>query len=182
MADVNALFDQLSELQVEQKLPPVATWHPEHTGTIDIRIASDGSWFHEGDPILRAPLVKLFSTVLRKDPDGYCLVTPEQKLIIVVDDAPFVAIDVEVKGAGADQQLMFTTNVGEYVLASATHPIRVAGTPELPRPYLHVRDGLEALIGRSVYYRLVDLCEEITTGEPSAGFWLTSAGERFKLG
>ena len=177
MSQVNALFDELSALQAQKKLPPVNAWHPERTGRIDIRIASDGTWFHEGGPINRLPLVKLFSTILRKDPDGYCLVTPAEKLTITVDDAPFLVVDVEVKGSGESQQLLFVTNVEEYVLAGRDHPIRMAGTAERPRPYLHVRDGLEALINRSVFYRLVDLCES-----RDDGYWLWSSGERFRLG
>jgi len=177
MSQVNELFDQLMALQVEQRHPPVAAWHPDHVGAIDIRIASDGTWYHEGDPILRHELVKLFSTILRKDPDGFCLVTPVEKLTIEVDDAPFLAVDVEVKGEGHDQQLMFITNVEDYVLAGPNHTISVAGTADSPRPYLHVREDLDALIARSVYYRLVDLCEAA-----DGGYWLWSGGERFRLG
>jgi hypothetical protein len=174
---INTLFDELSALSAARKLPPVQQWHPERTGTIDIRIARDGTWYHEGDPILRQPLVDLFATILRKDPDGYCLVTPAEKLLIEVEDAPFQAIDVEVKGEGDAQQLLFTTNVGDYVLASTEHPVVIEGDSEHPRPYLAVRDGLRALIGRSVYYRLSDLAQEDIDG-----WWLTSAGTRFRLG
>ena len=177
MSAINTLFDELTALGAARKLPPVKQWHPERTGTIDIRIARDGTWYHEGDPILRQPLVDLFATILRKDPDGYCLVTPAEKLLIEVEDAPFQAIDVEVKGEGSDQQLLFSTNVGDYVTADAEHPMVVEGNPEQPRPYLEVRDGLRALIARSVYYRLTDLAEE----DPD-GWWLTSAGARFRLG
>jgi hypothetical protein len=174
---VNELFDQLTELQAGKRLPPVHSWHPDRSGSIDIRIASDGTWFHEGDPILRIELVRLFSTVLRKDPEGFCLVTPAEKLLITVDDAPFIAVDLEVKGTGTEQQLLFVTNVDESVLAGADHQISVTGPAESPRPYLHVRDGLDALIGRPVYYRMVELCESAEDG-----YWLVSCGERFQLG
>ena len=177
MSAINTLFDELSAQAETRKLPPVNLWHPERIGTIDIRIARDGTWFHEGDPILRQPLVDLFATILRKDPDGYCLVTPAEKLLIEVEDAPFQAVDVEVKGAGAEQQLLFTTNVGDYVLADEHHPISIEGDQAQPRPYIDVRDGLRALIGRSVYYRLAELAEE-----SADGWWLTSAGARFRLG
>ena len=177
MSAINTLFDDLSALAAARKLPPVNQWHPERTGSIDIRIASDGTWYHEGDPILRQPLVDLFATILRRDPDGYCPVTPAEKLTIEVDDAPFQAIDVEVKGEGADQQLLFATNVGDYVIADAAHPIVVEGEADSPRPYVEVRDGLRALIGRGVYYRLADLAEE-----DQHGWWLSSCGARFKLG
>ena len=177
MSVINSLFDELSALADARKLPPVNLWHPERTGNIDIRIARDGTWYHEGDPILRQPLVDLFATILRKDPDGFCLVTPAEKLLIEVEDAPFQAVDVEVKGTGADQQLLFTINVGDYVLADEQHPIIVEGTDEQPRPYIEVRNGLRALIATSVYYRLADLAEETEDG-----WWLTSAGARFRLG
>jgi hypothetical protein len=177
MNGINTLFDELSALAAERKLPPVNQWLPERTSRIDIRIASDGTWYHEGDPIRRQPLVDLFATILRKDPDGYCLVTPAEKLSIEVEDVPFQAVDVEVKGCGEGQQLLFTTNVGDYVLADEAHPIVVEGTANHPRPYLEVRDGLRALIGRSVYYRLVELADE-----DQNGWWLTSSGERFRLG
>lgn len=177
MSAINTLFDELSALGAARKLPPVSQWQPPRTGTIDIRIARDGTWYHEGDPILRQPLVDLFATILRKDPDGYCLVTPAEKLLIDVEDAPFQAIDVEIKGEGSTQQLLFVTNVGDYVLADAEHPISIEGDADHPRPYVDVRDGLRALINTSVYYRLTELVEE-----DADGWWLTSAGTRFRLG
>jgi hypothetical protein len=156
-------------------LPPVHLWHPEHCGEIDIRIAANGLWFHEGTPIGREALVRLFSTVLRKDPDGFHLVTPVEKLRITVDDAPFVAVRVDAVG----EALSFTTNVGDVVEAGPDHPIRVeidAGTGE-PRPYVHVRRGLEALIARPVFYELAEMARERQTpggpmmGVPSNGAW-----------
>ena len=177
MSSVDSLFDALREIQANKSLPPVQQWRPNRVGTIDIRIASDGTWYHEGGPIRRRALVELFSSVLRKDPDGYCLVTPAEKLTIEVDDAPFVAVDLEVKGEGEDQQLLFTTNVGDHVVADAEHPIWVEGLSDTPRPYLHVRDGLYALISRSVYYRLADLC---SSGED--GYRVLSSGASFTLG
>ena len=177
MNRVESLFDELVALQAGKSLPPVERWHPEREGRIDIRIDRDGTWFHEGDPIRRRPLVRLFSTILRRDPDGYCLVTPGERLLIEVEDVPFQAVDVEVKGQGQEQQLLFVTDVDEYVVADGDHPIRVAGLPDNPRPYLTVRAGLDALIRRPVYYHLVELCE------PDAeGYWLWSGGVRFRLG
>ncbi|MGE0622597.1 MAG: DUF1285 domain-containing protein [Pseudomonadales bacterium] len=177
MNRADALFDELTALQADKRLPPVGRWHPERQGRIDIRIAADGTWYHEGEPIRRKPLVRLFSTILRKDADGFCLVTPAERLLIDVEDAPFVTTDLKVKGSGRSQQLLFVTNVDDYVLADAEHPIRVEGLPDHPRPYLHVREGLDALIGRSDYYRLVDLCEPLDDG-----YWIRSAGSRFRLG
>jgi hypothetical protein len=136
-------------------LPPVDQWNPPFCGDIDMRIARDGTWFYMGTPIGRHALVKLFSTIIRKDGDDYFLVTPVEKVGITVDDAPFVAIDFDAKGNG----LEFTTNVGDTVLASADNPIRVLRDPDTgePSPYILVRRNLEALIDRKSFYRLVDL-------------------------
>ena len=142
-------------------LPPVHLWHPEHCGEIDIRIRKDGVWFHEGTPIGREALVRLFSTVLRLDPDGYHLVTPAEKLKIQVEDAPFIATRVDQDG----DILRFQTNVGDVVEAGPDNAIRVETDPVSgePRPYLHVRRGLEALIARPVFYELVELARERDT-------------------
>lgn len=152
-------------------LPPVHLWHPEHCGEIDIRIRKDGVWFHEGTPIGREALVRLFSTVLRLDPDGYHLVTPVEKMKIEVEDAPFIATRVDRDGAA----LRFLTNVGDEVEASAENPIRVEMDPATgePRPYVHVRRGLEALIARPVFYELVEMAQERdgVMGVESNGAW-----------
>ena len=143
-------------------LPPVHLWNPAHSGAIDIVIRRDGSWWHEGAPIGRERLVRLFSTVLRKDPDGIWLVTPVEKMKITVEDAPFVAVRVD-RLAGEDGRpvLKFLTNVGDEVEAGPENPIRVeTGAEGEPRPYIHVRRGLEALIGRPAFYELVDLADE----------------------
>ena len=141
-------------------LPPVHLWNPPFCGDLDMRIARDGTWFYLGTPIGRAPLVRLFSTILRRDGDDYFLVTPVEKVGITVDDAPFVAVDFDVAGAGtADQRLTFTTNVGDAAEAGADHPIRVERDAETgePSPYVLIRANLEALIDRKSFYRLVDL-------------------------
>jgi hypothetical protein len=157
-------------------LPPVHLWNPAHSGEIDIVITADGRWVHEGATINRAPLVRLFSTVLRKDPDGYWLVTPVEKMRITVEDAPFVAtaVDANVDAAGRPL-LRFTTNVGDEVEAGPEHLIRVEIDPatDEPRPYLHVRRGLEALISRPVFYELVEMAAERdgTLGVESGGTW-----------
>jgi hypothetical protein len=125
-----------------------------------MRVAADGAWFYRGSEIRRPEMVRLFSTILRRDTDGYVLVTPVERLSIEVDDAPFVAVDVEARGAGREQRLAFLTNVGDVVEASATRPITVRGTESSPRPYVLVRDRLDALISRAAYYRLAELaCE-----------------------
>jgi len=140
-------------------LPPVERWHPAHCGDIDIRIARDGNWFHQGTPIGRKELVRLFSTILRKDADGFHLVTPAEKMRIVVEDVPFMAVLLSVEGKGKTQKLVFTTNVGDETIAGAENPIRVVTDPSTdePRPYVHVRRGLEARIARNVFYQLADL-------------------------
>lgn len=159
-------------------LPPVHLWNPPNCGDIDIRIARDGTWFHEGTPIGRAPLVRLFSTILRKDPDGYWLVTPVEKMRIKVEDAPFIAIRVDRLG----EALRFVTNVGDEVEAGPEHALRVEASPETgePRPYLHVRGGLEARLSRPVFYELVELATVRQTPEgPQYG--VTSNGAWFPI-
>ncbi len=149
------LFEAASAVSAAGRaLPPVHLWNPQSCGEIDIRIRKDGTWFHEGTPIGRPGLVRLFSTVLRRDADGYYLVTPAEKLAITVEDAPFTAIGLE-QGDGV---LSFVTNVGDIVEAGPDNAIRVAtGGDGEPRPYVHVRAGLEALILRPVFYELVEL-------------------------
>ena len=138
-------------------LPPVHLWHPAHCGDIDIVIRRDGLWMHEGSPIGRAELVRLFSTVLRKDDDGYVLVTPGEKLSITVEDLPFLAVSVVRRG----DALVFTTDVGDEAEAGAAHPIRVDTDPATgePAPSVHVRADLWARITRPVFYELVELAE-----------------------
>lgn len=140
-------------------LPPVHLWNPEFSGDLDMRIARDGSWHYLGSPIGRAPLVRLFASILKKEDDKYYLVTPVEKVGIIVEDAPFVAVDFENSGAGSAQELTFVTNVGDVVVAGADHPIRVERDPETgePSPYVLVRANLEALIDRKSFYRLIDL-------------------------
>lgn len=139
-------------------LPPVDKWNPEFCGDLDMRIARDGRWFYLGTPIGRHELVKLFSTILKREGEDYFLVTPVEKVGITVDDAPFVAVDFEPEGAGEAQSLIFETNVGDKVLAGPANPIRVVRDAETgePSPYVLVRANLEALIDRKSFYRLVE--------------------------
>ncbi len=145
--------------QKTRGLPPVHLWNPPFCGDLDMRIARDGTWFYLGTPIGRPELVRLFSTILRKDDDAYFLVTPVEKVGITVDDAPFVAVDFERRGAGREQSLKFETNVGDHVVAGPDAPIRVERDPETgePAPYVLVRRNLEALIDRKSFYRLVEI-------------------------
>ena len=159
-------------------LPPVHLWNPAHSGEIDIVIKRDGRWIHEGAPIGRETLVRLFSTILRKDPDGFHLVTPAEKMRIVVEDAPFIATRVDRDG----EALRFLTNVGDEVEAGPENAIRVeVGEDGEPRPYLHVRRGLEALISRPVFYELVEMAEERATPEGKT-LGVTSNGAWFPVG
>jgi uncharacterized protein len=166
-----------------RKLPPVEKWNPAHCGDIDIRIARDGTWYHEGSPIGRKELVRLFSTILRRDPDGYVLVTPGEKMRIVVEDAPFLAVLLDVEGEGRTRRLAFTTNVGDETVAGCDNPIRVETDPDTdePAPYVHVRKGLEARIARAVFYQLADLA--VPGDGADAGFLgVWSGGCFFRLG
>jgi hypothetical protein len=159
-------------------LPPVQDWNPPFCGNLDMRIARDGTWFYQGTQIGRPALVRLFSTILRRDGDDYFLVTPVEKVGITVDDAPFVAVDVEAEGAGQDQTLRFETNVGDHVIAGPDHPIRVDRDPETgePAPYVLVRANLEALIDRKSFYRLVEI------GDRQDGwFGLWAGGAFFRI-
>lgn len=139
--------------------PPVERWNPPFCGDLDMRIARDGTWFYLGTPIGRPALVRLFSSILKREGEKYFLVTPVEKVGITVDDAPFVAVDVVAEGTGADMALTFTTHVGDVVTAGPDHPIRVERDPETgePSPYILIRRNLEALIDRKSFYRLVDL-------------------------
>lgn len=177
------LADLQREAAAGRGLPPVERWNPAHCGDIDIRIARDGTWFHQGTPIGRKELVRLFSTILRKDGEDYVLVTPGEKLRIVVDDVPFLAVLMEARGEGRAQELAFVTNVGDETVAGRANPIRVETDPatEEPAPYVHVRRGLEARIARAVFYQLADLA---VPGEGAQhgllGAW--SGGVFFPLG
>jgi hypothetical protein len=157
-------------------LPPVHLWNPAHCGEIDIVIRRDGVWMHEGTPIGREALVRLFSTVLRLDPDGFHLVTPVEKLRITVEDAPFLAVRVDRNDQGDAAVLRFTTNVGDEVEAGPDHAIRVESDPETgePAPYLHVRRGLEARLTRPVFYELAEMAERRNT--PDGRPWGVSSG------
>lgn len=158
-------------------------WQPENKGKIDIRIAVDGTWYHEGRAFQRAALTKLFATVLCKENSDYFLLTPAEKLLIRVDDAPFVATILEQIDDGKNKALVFTTNLGERIVADAQHPIRVEidSANDEPRPYIHVRDGLEALIGRNAFYDLVNMAAE-QERDGHRFLTITSMGTEFILG
>ena len=183
MTDSGKARDLLSQVPKTKGLPPVHLWNPAFCGDIDMRISRDGTWFYQGTPIGRKPMVRLFSTIMRRDGDDYFLITPVEKVGITVDDAPFVAIGLEVQGEGEQQILHFVTNVDDQVEAGPEHPLRVMIDPQTqePSPYVHVRANLEALIHRNVFYRMVELAvSRSIDGQRWLGVW--SHGEFFRIG
>ncbi len=164
-------------------LPPVHLWEPEYCGELDIQIKRDGTWFYMGTPIGRAPLVRLFSTVLRKDDDGETyLVTPVEKIKITVEDAPFVAVEMNAAGKGSKQVLTFRTNVGDLIQCGKENPLRfeIIGKTDQLKPYVLVRGRLEALLARPVMYELISFGEEIEINGKLM-FSLRSDGEVFPI-
>ena len=164
-------------------LPPVERWNPPFCGDIDMEIRADGTWFYMGTPIGREALVRLFSTVLRKDEDGRTyLVTPVEKVGIRVEDAPFLAVEMVPGERGGEPVLTFRTNVGDVVEAGPDHPLRfvVHGENHELKPYLLVRGRLEALVSRAVMYDLVERGEVIVIDGVQM-FAIRSAGEVFPV-
>ncbi|MER8971796.1 MULTISPECIES: DUF1285 domain-containing protein [unclassified Mesorhizobium] len=162
---------------------PVERWDPAFCGDLDMEIKQDGTWFYLGTPIGRMPLVQLFSSVLRKDADGRTyLVTPVEKVGIRVADAPFIAVEMDVSGAGDGQIVTFRTNVGDVVEAGAGHPLRFVDEDETGglKPYVLVRGRLEALVARPVMYELVEHGEEIDIGGKTM-FAVRSKGEVYPI-
>ena len=159
--------------------PPVHLWNPPFSGDLDMRIARDGTWFHEGTPINRPELVRLFASILKREGDDYFLVTPVEKVGLKVDDAPFIAIDYERDG----NDLRFVTNVGDTVIAGPDHRITVREDPSTgePSPYIHIRRDLNALIDRKSFYRLADISEEVETPN-GRRMVVHSGGETFEIG
>lgn len=167
LADIARLADA-------HKLPPVERWNPDHCGDSEMRIARDGTWFHQGSPIGRPAMVKLFSTILRREEDGgHVLVTPVEKLDIEVEDAPFVAVEMKADGEGEAARLHFRLNTDDIITAGPDNAIRFEQHEDGPRPYLHVRSGLEALISRAVYYELAERALADAAGTP--GIWSDGA-------
>ncbi|WP_257265030.1 DUF1285 domain-containing protein [Endozoicomonas sp. ONNA2] len=175
----------MSNLQfLDKGLPPVHSWNPPFCGDIDMRISRDGRWHYNGSPIGRESMVKLFASVLRHDDDGhYYLVTPVEKVRIQVEDVPFVAVSAEVRLGADGPEYLFTTNVNDQVVLNHEHPLKMMENPETGEsaPYIRVRDRLEALVSRNVFYQLV--AEAIET--PVAGgveLSIRSQGQGYSLG
>jgi uncharacterized protein len=162
--------------------PPVHLWNPPFCGDIDMRIARDGTWFHEGTPIGRPGLVKLFSGILKREGEKYFLVTPVEKVGIIVDDAPFIAVDFDVTGDADTQSLHFRTLTDDEATAGLDHPIRVRRDEKTgePSPYIRVRSNLDALIDRKSFYRMIDLgAHAVHEGTRWFGIW--SDGQFFPI-
>ena len=169
-------FSRLLEMARDNPSPPVDSWQPERTGTIDIRIDHHGDWFHENTRFKRAALVKLFAGILRLDDSEYYLVTPVEKLRIEVEDVPFVAVDFEVSQLETEQQIAVTTNVGDVVVLGAEHPLEMRSGV----PYVHIRRGLWARLLRSAFYRLIEVAEEVPD---KPGHWIVrSDQQQFSIG
>lgn len=170
---------ELQQLIDQRELPPVDQWQPERCGDSGMRIARDGTWFHEGEAIRRPAMVRLFSTVLRREPDGrHVLVTPLEKLDIAVDATAFRAVEMESEGEGRDRRIAFRLDSGDAVILGPAHPLRIEPWESGPSPRILVRHGLEAELSRPVYYELAELA--IADGAKPPGVW--SDGAFFALG
>jgi hypothetical protein len=171
---------EIAEAVAARKVPPVDQWHPASTGESHMRIAANGQWFHEGAPILRPAMVRAFASLLIRDDVGqHWLVTPHEKLAIAVDDAAFIATDLEVRADTQGRQaLAFRLNTDEFVIAGPDHPIRAAGDPETPALYLGVRHGTQARLNRSTYGQLVDHALAVSG---DGALTVESLGSRFVL-
>jgi hypothetical protein len=172
MAELQRMID-------ERKLPPVDRWNPQACGHSGMRIARDGSWYHEGEPIRRPAMVRLFSTVLRREPDGrHVLVTPVEKLDIEVETTAFRAVEMTSDGEGRERRIAFRLDSGDAVVLGPQHPLSIAETDAGPSPRIRVRHGLEAELSRPVYYELAELA--LGEGADPPGIW--SDGAFFPLG
>ena len=164
-----------------RKLPPVLSWNPDYCGEIDMRIAADGTWFYNGTPIGRPAMVKLFASILRKDPERHVLVTPVERVGIIVDDAPFVAVAMERIDGDAGPTLQFRTNVDDAVTVDADHPLRFEpGASDGIKPYVRVRHDLWALVKRALFYDLVEMAETRSV-DGTEMFGVASAGAFFSI-
>ena len=169
---------ELQRLIDERRLPPVDQWNPERCGHSGMRIASDGTWFHEGSPINRPAMVRLFSTVLRREPDGsHVLVTPAEKLTIAVEATAFRAIEMRSEGEGANRRIALTLDSGDAVILGPDHPLSIVPADHGPSPRVAVRHGLEAELSRPVYYELAEIA--LAEGNEPPGLW--SGGAFFPL-
>ena len=168
----------LQQLIAERRLPPVDQWHPDHCGHSELRIARDGTWFHQGSPISRPAMVRLFSTVLRREADGrHMLVTPVEKLEIDVETTAFRAIEMQTEGSGGQRQIALKLDSGDVVIVGPEHPLTLVTADNGPSPRVHVRHGLEAELSKGIYYELAEIALE--EGSDPPGVW--SGGAFFPM-
>jgi hypothetical protein len=176
-------LEALLRTATQDRLPPVESWSPPYCGDIGLAIRADGTWTYRASPIGRIALVKLFARVLKREADGrYYLVTPVEKVDVAVEDAPFLAVEMEVAGEGSSQRLIFRTNVDDVVACGREHPLRFVSEAQSGglKPYLHVRGRLEALLTRALYYDLVELAVPVSP-ERSDRLGIWSGGAMFPL-
>ncbi|HVU30648.1 MAG TPA: DUF1285 domain-containing protein [Sphingomicrobium sp.] len=167
---LGASLADLEKLIAERRLPPVERWNPRHCGESGMRIASDGTWYHEGRPITRPEMVRLFSSVLRREEDGrHVLVTPVEKLDIEVERTPFRAVEMKSEKEGSERRIAFRLNTGEALVLGPRHPLVMVKTSEGPSPRVEVRNGLEAELSRPLYYELADIA--LAEGASPPGVW-----------
>lgn len=176
----DSLFARISE-ESDGDLPPVHRWHPTEVADPGMRISRNGTWWYQGSPIRRPRMVRLFSRVLRREGPDYFLVTPVEKVRVEVEAAPLLAIRMEVRQGEGGQDIAFQTNTGDIVVADREHPIRMHGSDDAPLPVVVVRDGIEALIARNIYYELVELGEVQCAGGQQT-LTVRSGGAIFDLG
>ena len=161
---------ELKKLIDERRLPPVDRWDPPLCGHSGMRIARDGTWFHDGSPISRPAMVRLFSTILRREPDGsHVLVTPAEKLAIDVESTAFRAVDMQSEGSGKARRIALALDSGDAVIVGRDHPLNVVEAPAGPSPRVAVRHGLEAELSRPIYYELAEIALSEGAGPP--GVW-----------
>ena len=182
MKDPMSLLEDIKNDSLQQDLPPVDDWHPEHCGDSEICIHRDGTWTHQGDLFKREKLVKMFSRIIRLDNDGkYYLVTPVEKMLLAVEDVPFLVVGFDIVVNEGVQKVVFETSLGDQVVVDAEHPVTVLTANDEPAPYVVVRKNLKARIARSVFYQLIDVAVSEQQGAENVLF-LESSGERFELG
>jgi len=163
-------LDTIAALVADRSLPPVDTWNPTHCGDSEMRIARDGTWFHQGTPITRPAMVRLFSTVLRREPDGsHVLVTPVEKLVIEVEATAFIALEMESEGTGESRRIALSLNSGDALVIGRDHPLTVTEDEHGPRPRVLVRHGLEATLSRPLYYELAEIA--LAEAHDPPGVW-----------
>lgn len=181
LADLIATLQSEAGLEKTRSLPPVHLWNPAHCGDIGLAIRRDGSWQQDGVRFSREKLVRLFSTILRKDSDGYYLVTPHEKVVVAVEDTPFTAVRADRFEEAGGQAVLLTTNVGDVVAVDSEHPLRVQTDPHTGEPsaYVRVRGALEARLLRPAWYDLVSWAEPDAGGSTMS---VVSKGARFGIG